>query len=94
MNDLQRFERSMLDEIQAFHEGKPWAPSRKAPEAAVNTQEIVVRVAVRTKRLAPDMEFVHYSSKLSELEAKIDAEKAARKAGYPIIGYVVDIERH
>lgn len=93
MNELQRFERAMLDEIQAYQDGKPWAPRRKAPEAAVNRQATVVRLAVREKRLGMDVEFVHHSPKLSTLEAKLDAERAARKAGYPIVGYVIDVEQ-
>ncbi len=92
MQDMQRFERSMLDEIQAFNEGKPWAKKRQAPSAAVNLQQTIVRLAVRTRQyLALDVEFVHRSNKLSRLEARLEAEAAARAAGYPVIGYVVDI---
>jgi len=93
MTDLQQIERSLTEEIKAHEAGLPWAPAKRTPAAACNRQQIVVRLAVRTKRLAPDLEFVHYSDKLSTLEAKIDAEKEARHAGYPIIGYVIDVEK-
>lgn len=53
----------------------------------------IVRLAVRSRRLAIDEMFEYRSDKLSKLEAQLDAEKAARKAGYPIIGYVYSIEK-
>lgn len=94
MNEIQQIERSMAEEIQAFREGRPWAKPRRRPAAAVNPQETVVRLAVRERRLAPDVEFAHRSRKISRLEARLEAEKMAREAGYPIVGYVVDIETH
>lgn len=53
----------------------------------------IVRLAVRKKRIAIDEMFEHRSDKLSKLEAQLDAEKAARKAGYPIIGYVYSMDK-
>lgn len=50
----------------------------------------LVRLAVRTKQLEMDTVFEHVSSSISKLEAQLEAEKAARKAGYPIIGYVIE----
>ncbi|WP_192036299.1 hypothetical protein [Halomonas sp. YLGW01] len=53
----------------------------------------LVKLAVRTKRLELDTVFEHRSSSISRLEAQMEAEEAAKKAGYPIIGYLIDIER-
>ncbi|WP_104205128.1 hypothetical protein [Billgrantia saliphila] len=52
----------------------------------------LVRLAVRTKQLETDTVFEHRSTSISKLEAQLEAEKAARQAGYPIIGYVIDIQ--
>ncbi|WP_111415498.1 hypothetical protein [Billgrantia lactosivorans] len=52
----------------------------------------LVRLAVRTRKLEVDTVFEHRSTSISKLEAQLEAEKAARKAGYPIIGYVIDIQ--
>lgn len=67
-------------------------PSRKAYPDSYKTGYIV-RLAVRKKKIAFDEMFEFESHKLSKLEAQLDAEKAARKAGYPIIGYVYSIEK-
>ncbi len=53
----------------------------------------LVKLAVRTKRLELDTLFEHRSTSISRLEAQMEAEEAAKKAGYPIIGHLVDIER-
>lgn len=53
----------------------------------------LVRLGVRKKRIAYDEMFEYQSDKLSQLEARLEAEKAARKAGYPIIGYVYSIDK-
>ncbi|MGR4066322.1 hypothetical protein OCT51_00605 [Halomonas sp. LR3S48] len=52
----------------------------------------LVRLAVRTRKLEADTVFEHRSTSISKLEAQLEAEKAARKAGYPIVGYVIDIQ--
>ncbi|NIC06384.1 hypothetical protein [Billgrantia bachuensis] len=52
----------------------------------------LVRLAVRTRKLETDTVFEHRSTSISKLEAQLEAEKAAKKAGYPIIGYVIDIQ--
>lgn len=66
-------------------------PSRHAP-SFVNTG-YVVKLGVRKQRLSLDTIFEYTSRKLSELEAKFEAEKAAKEAGYPIIGYVYSVEK-
>jgi hypothetical protein len=52
----------------------------------------LVRLAVRTRKLETDTVFEHRSTSISKLEAQLEAEKAAKQAGYPIIGYVIDIQ--
>jgi hypothetical protein len=52
----------------------------------------LVRLAVRTRKLEADTVFEHRSTSISKLEAQLEAEKAAKQAGYPIIGYVIDIQ--
>ncbi|MDI5922479.1 hypothetical protein QLQ86_16975 [Halomonas sp. LR5S13] len=54
----------------------------------------IIKLVVREKKMSLlDEVFEYQSSKISELEARIDAEKAAKAAGYPIIGYVQSIEK-
>lgn len=68
---------------------KPKAGSQ--PAEAYKTGHLV-RLAVRTRKLEADTVFEHRSTSISKLEAQLEAEKAAREAGYPIIGYVIDIQ--
>ena len=80
---------------------KTTAPASKPRQTQRPTKQQVesyktghlVKLAVRTKRLELDTIFEHRSSSISRLEAQMEAEEAAKKAGYPIIGYLVDIER-
>lgn len=53
----------------------------------------LIRLGVRKQRLSLDTLFEYTSNKLSELEARIEAEKAAKEAGFPIVGYVHSIEK-
>lgn len=52
----------------------------------------IVKLAVRNKPLERDAVFEHQSTSISKLEAQLQAEKAARKAGFRIIGHVIDIK--
>lgn len=104
--ELNDFEQSMRREIDAFlkpgKEPKPQAKPvtrRTTPRSpaggdakAMKTGHIV-KLAVRTKPLELDTVFEHHSSSISKLEAQLEAEKAARQAGYPIIGYVIETRR-
>lgn len=53
----------------------------------------LVKLAVRKRKLGMDDIFEYESTKISRLEAQLDAQKAARDAGYPIFGHVHDIVR-
>lgn len=105
-DDLEDFEKSINQEIDAFleAESKPAKPQKTTAPAAKKPQPPrasasemktghVVKLAVRTKQLELDTAFEYHSTSISKLEAQMEAEKAANKAGYPIIGYVIDIQR-
>ena len=66
-------------------------PAPRAP-ACPPSKGLTVRLAVRNSRLSIDTQFVHHSTSISRLEARLEAEKAARAAGWAIVGYVIDIE--
>ncbi|WP_299311626.1 hypothetical protein [uncultured Halomonas sp.] len=67
-------------------------PPRSKPAGSPRTGHLV-KLAVRTRKLEMDTVFEHVSSSISKVEAQLEAEKAARKAGYPIIGYVIETRR-
>ncbi|MDI5983651.1 hypothetical protein QLQ85_02530 [Halomonas sp. M4R5S39] len=105
--ELTDFEQNMRREIDAFlkpekrTEQKPAQPKVKdaarpdpegQPAESFKTGHIV-KLAVRKKQLEMDTVFEHVSSSISRLEAQLEAEKAARRAGYPIIGYVIETRR-
>ncbi|WP_133154962.1 hypothetical protein [Billgrantia endophytica] len=102
--ELEDFEESMRREINAFQNPKEGSkrPSRSVP-AHENTKPgqsassyktgHLVKLAVRTKPLELDSVFEHHSTSISKLEAQLEAEKAAKKAGYPIIGHLIEIQR-
>ncbi|MCC5884536.1 MAG: hypothetical protein JJU25_18110 [Halomonas sp.] len=71
---------------------KPAKPGVGEPSAEAYKTGHLVRLAVRTRKLEVDTVFEHRSSSISKLEAQLEAEKAAKQAGYPIIGYVIDIQ--
>lgn len=68
------------------------APVRRHTPSFTRTGYIV-KLGVRKSRMSLDTLFEHVSDKLSELEARLDAERAAREAGYPIIGYLYSMEK-
>ncbi|GAB2800422.1 hypothetical protein GCM10027040_29930 [Halomonas shantousis] len=104
--ELDDFEKLMQREINTFLKPKsnkettssnitkPSAEKNSPRESAASYKTgHVIKLAVRKNRLGPDVAFEHRSSSISKLEAQLEAEKAARKAGYPIVGYVIDIQR-
>lgn len=86
MSDLQRIERSIKRELESFLDPTP--PPRK-PRVAI-TKGLTVILAVRKKPLASDHRFEHRTNSISRLQARLEAERAAREAGWPIIGYVIE----
>lgn len=97
MTDTQEFARKMQRELNAFNEKRspgqrPRRPAKRhAP--AHNRSVIVVKLAVRKRYIAADEYYYHFSERLSELEAEIDAKRAAVADGYPIFGHTVYVKR-
>ncbi|MBW6392569.1 MAG: hypothetical protein LPK08_18095 [Halomonas sp.] len=71
---------------------QPSKPTAGSESAESYRTGHLVRLAVRTRKLEVDTVFEHRSTSISKLEAQLEAEKAAKQAGYPIIGYVIDIQ--
>ncbi|SDI68038.1 hypothetical protein [Billgrantia gudaonensis] len=75
----------------------PGRPAKSTAEPAESAETMKtghrVKLAVRKRQLDVDTVFEHRSTSISKLEAQLEAEKAAKRAGYPIIGYLVDIQR-
>ncbi|WP_136067801.1 hypothetical protein [Modicisalibacter radicis] len=106
--ELDEFEQNMQREINAFlgpaakpqrdrtTEGRAGVLAPKARRTPAKGGSIktgyVVKLAVRNKPLEWDTVFEHQSTSISKLEAQLQAEKAARKAGFRIIGHVIDIK--
>ena len=88
-SEHDHFERNMRKHLDAFLNPKP---KPKLGTACPGPKGIKVHLAVRESRLSPDHLFVHQTNSISHLEARIEAERAAKKAGWPIIGYVVDYQ--
>jgi hypothetical protein len=72
-----------------IHRPKMMVDPACRPSATVH----IVKLGVRRKPIAINEIFTFESPKISRLEARMDAEKAAREAGYPIVGYLHSIER-
>ncbi|SDL63330.1 hypothetical protein SAMN05661010_02168 [Modicisalibacter muralis] len=90
MSELEHFERSIKKDIDAFLNPQD---KRSKPKPAVSIKTgFLVKLAVRRKRLEADILLEHESSSISKVEAQLEAERAARDAGYPVLGYLVSIE--
>ncbi|MBS9404527.1 hypothetical protein KG088_12885 [Halomonas sp. TRM85114] len=98
---LSDFEQNMRRELDAFMKPTKTSenpapeikPTAKPDSSAAYKTGHIVKLAVRTKQLEMDTVFEYVSSSISKLEARMEAERAAKKAGYPIIGYVIDTQR-
>lgn len=98
MTDTQAFARTMQRELSAFMDKRsPGKRHRRRPvqrPTPPKTKDVlVVKLVVRKRYIAPDEVFYHFSDRLSQLEAEIDAKRAAVEAGYPVFGYVVYVKR-
>lgn len=72
----------------------PRKPRQESSNAEAYKTGHIIRLAVRKKQMSLlDEIFEHRSPKISELEARLDAEKAARAAGFPVVAYVHSIEK-
>ncbi|GHC18925.1 hypothetical protein [Aidingimonas halophila] len=101
--DLDEFEKQIRREIDDFQNSTPQSDTSSQPGSSRRAMEKttaerlktghIVQLAVRKKQLEMDTVFEHHSSSISKLEAQVEAEKAARAAGYPIVGHLIDIKR-
>lgn len=55
------------------------------------TPGFTVILAVRERNSICDIRFEYETKSISRLQARFEAEHAAKEAGYPIIGFVVNI---
>ncbi|BBO56796.1 hypothetical protein [Cobetia sp. AM6] len=67
---------------------RPEAP--RARETTTPLKGLRVTLGVKQKRLALEEPFTVQTDSISRMEARIHAEKAARKAGWKIISHVID----
>ena len=75
-------------------ECKPKAQRKPRATKKITEKPVyLIKLAVRKRKLGMDDIFEYESTKISKLEAQLDAQKAAREAGYPIFGHVHDIVR-
>ncbi|MGP9633719.1 hypothetical protein ACT3R7_11700 [Halomonas sp. AOP43-A1-21] len=97
MNSSNDFARRMQRELDEFNAKR--SPGKRTRRPATryqpepNKHVITVKLVVRKRYIAADEYFYHFSERLSELEAEIEAKRAAVAAGYPIFGYVVYVMR-
>lgn len=89
MDDLQRFQKRMEQELDQFLNPEKKPPKR--PQVAAPDRGFQVQLIVRSGPLKPDTLFIHDSESISRFEAKMEAEKAARDQGWAIVGRVHDI---
>lgn len=96
---IEEFEANMKRELNRFvsHSTAPAGPLSKAtpqkPRAKQSTTPLKglrVTLGVKQKRLMLEEPFTVQTSSISKVEARIQAEKAARKAGWKIISHVID----
>lgn len=90
--ELALFEKRMARDLESFREhGR--VVKKKRPEAQVpHSRGIEVNLCVRKKKYSfLDEEFVTVVNTISELEARLVAERRAREEGWPVIAYVRDM---
>ncbi|GEK52313.1 hypothetical protein [Vreelandella venusta] len=90
MNELEQFEKNAKRHLERFKEGKP-ALKRPEPQVSVlKGYTVILRVRMKPQ-LAPDETFTYFSTSGSQMIAEQEARKAATKAGWPYIPYLIDI---
>jgi hypothetical protein len=97
--DIELFEKRMREEIERFEAPVPISSNAntrqrpRKPQPSPSRTGYMVTLAVRSRRLEADTLFEYETQTISRLEAQIEAEKAAKAAGYPIIGHLHKIEK-
>ncbi len=91
---VDQFEESMKRELDKFVRSST-APAKpvskpRATQTTTPLKGLRVTLGVKQKRLALEVPFTVQTDSISRMEARIHAEKAARKAGWKIISHVID----
>tara|TARA_B100000424_G_scaffold102160_1_gene76879 strand:+ start:5152 stop:5463 length:312 start_codon:yes stop_codon:yes gene_type:complete len=92
---IDQFEEQMRRELEKFSSSrsKPSKASRPTrssrPEINEPTRGLKITLGVKKRRLAIEEPFTVQTQSISRLEAKIEAEHAARKAGWNIVSHVI-----
>lgn len=92
---IDQFEEQMRRELEKFSTSRskpnkasrPTRPSR--PVINEPTRGLKITLGVKNRRLAIEEPFTVQTQSISRLEAKIEAERAARKAGWAIVSHVI-----
>lgn len=87
MTDLDAFEKGLSAHLNKLISPRPLRP--KAKPVTKPTSGLSVCLAVRKPGELCDYHFSHQTNTISKFQARIEAEHAARKAGWPIVAYVV-----
>ncbi|MDI6004280.1 MULTISPECIES: hypothetical protein [Cobetia] len=91
--ELERYVRSSTAPASSTSPGTSPRVRPEAPRARKTTTPLKglrVTLGVKQKRLALEEPFTVQTDSISRVEARIQAEKAARKAGWKIISHVID----
>lgn len=84
----QDFEEQLSRSIDDFL-SSPEERGRRKNVRTAKPGGLHVTLAVRRHGKISDERFEHQTETISKLQARLEAEKAARDAGWPIIGYVI-----
>ncbi|WP_156961931.1 hypothetical protein [Cobetia amphilecti] len=92
---VDQFEESMKRELDKFVRTSTGTPPQttskpRAKQSTTPLKGLRVTLGVKQKRLMLEEPFTVQTSSISKVEARIQAEKAARKAGWKIISHVID----
>lgn len=90
-NEAKLFEQRMKRELDLYlHPEKRKPKPTASPPVKSGTRVIL---AVREKRIALDEQFEFFSKSMSRDIAVMEAKKAAKAAGWNIIGYVYSVDK-
>ncbi len=90
-NNSDHFEKNLSALRDAFIAGKPAPKRHRAKKHQEQAPGLKVTLVVRQSNLSQEHLFEVQTNTISRLQAKIEAERAAKKAGWKIIGRVHDI---
>lgn len=90
-NNNDHFEKNLSAFRDAFIAGKPAPKRHRAKAHQSQAPGLKVILVVRQSDLSLEYLFEVQTNTISRLQAKIEAEREAKKAGWKIIGRVHDI---